>query len=111
MQICLAEFDDKTVLLELRDGLVYIDSELQPIKHVTEEELLLFQNALDDIPVSADPGYAALLDAKRCQLLVSLLGRAVGEECIDFLSSILDALHARVRNYLEEDCDCGKEHA
>ncbi|MBQ7617730.1 MAG: hypothetical protein IJS50_02535 [Desulfovibrio sp.] len=109
MEICLAEFGDQTVRLALRDGLVYLDDEIQPIKHLTEEELLSFQEELAAVPVSDDPGYAALIDAKRTQFIVSLLGRAVGEECIDKLTSLLDQLHFRVLQYLEED-ECGCDH-
>ena len=39
MQICLACFDDHEVWLEWRAGLIYIDGEVQPIKHVSEEAL------------------------------------------------------------------------
>ncbi|MBO4368929.1 MAG: hypothetical protein J5803_02340, partial [Desulfovibrio sp.] len=78
MEICLADFDAKPIMLCVRDGLVYINDELQPIKYVTEEELLAFDTKMKAIPKSEDPGYTALLNAQRTQFLVSLLGRAVG---------------------------------
>lgn len=109
MEICIADFGEEPIMLALRDGLVYIDGELQPIKHVTEEELLRFEETIRAIPVSTDPGYEALVNAKRTQFLVSLLGRAVGEECINLLTELLDQLHFRVLHYLEED-ECGCDH-
>ncbi|MBO4336163.1 MAG: hypothetical protein J5846_10110 [Desulfovibrio sp.] len=110
MQICLASFDDHEIMLELRAGLVYIDGEVQPIKHVTEEEIRDFATKLEAVPQGSDPGLSALLDAKRAEILVSLLGRAVGEECIDFLTTLLDRLHFNVRHYLDEDHSCECHH-
>ncbi len=100
MEICLARFE-RPIILSLRNGSVYIDNELQPIKNVTEEELALFAAKIDAIPKEDSPGYEALRNAKRTELVVSLLGRAVGDECIDYLSSILDRLHLSVLDYLD----------
>lgn len=111
MELCLASFDDQDIILELRDELVYINGQLQPIKHVTEDELVTLDNVIKAIPVCDDPGYDALVCAKRAEFIVSLLGRAVGEECVDFLSHILDHLHFRVQHYLDEGCDCENHHA
>ena len=107
MQICLACFDDHEVWLEWRAGLIYIDGEVQPIKHVSEEEVRDFAAKLEAVPTGDEPGFSALLDAKRAEILVSLLGRAVGEECVDYLTSLLDRLHFNVLHYLEEDHSCG----
>ncbi|MBQ7456122.1 MAG: hypothetical protein IJS54_00715 [Desulfovibrio sp.] len=111
MEVCLASIMDHDYLLELRDGQVFIDGELQPIKYVTNEELEAFDQAIKAIPVSDDPGYHALLCAKQTQFLVSLLGRAVGEECVDMLTHLLDHLHSHILHYLDDDCDCENHHA
>ena len=105
MEICLGNLHDRPILLKLIDGDVYIDGELQPIKYVTEEEVAAFAKKIADIPVSDDPGYAALLSAKRSEFVVSLLGRAVGDECINLLTHLLDHLHYDVLEYLGETGD------
>ena len=111
MELCLATLDGQDIILELRDDLVYIDGQIQPIKNVTIEELIAFDHSIKAIPVSADQGYDALLSAKRAEFVVSLIGRAVGEECIDFLTHLLDHLHLTVLHYLDDDCDCENHHA
>ena len=103
MEICLADFDAKPIMLKLIDGNIYIDDELQPIKYVTEEELQAFVDEIEQIPFTDDPGYQALINAKRTKLIVSLLGRAVGDDCINLLTHILDHLHFHVLEYLGED--------
>ncbi|MBR4741571.1 MAG: hypothetical protein IK079_01555 [Desulfovibrio sp.] len=101
MEICLAMLHEKPVMLALRNGNVYIDEELQPIKYVTEEELMRFEQTINAIPKDSDPGYEALRNAKRSAFIVSLLGRAVGEECVDLLTHLLDHVHFDVLEYLE----------
>ncbi|MCR4666566.1 MAG: hypothetical protein K5657_04645 [Desulfovibrio sp.] len=109
MEICLADFGTEPIILTLRDGVVLINDEVQPIKYVTEEELIAFNEKIKAIPESDDLGHEALRNAQRTQFVVSLLGRAVGEECVSYLTSILNQLHSRVIAYLEDDdeCDCG----
>lgn len=102
MDVCIAHMHGKPVMLELRDGLVYIDGELQPIKHLDEARLAAFSKAVQDIPYSVDPGYAALVNAKRAAFLAELLGMAVGDECVSLLSHILDHVHYDVLAYLGE---------
>ena len=92
MEVCIANMHGKAVMLELREGVVFLDNEPQPIKNVTEEEL-------------ADPGYEALVNAKRAAFIVNLLGRAVGDECISQLTHILDHVHYDVLEYLGENGD------
>lgn len=103
MEICLAQFEDRSIILKLHEGNVYIDDEIQPIKHLTEAELEEFEQTLAQIPFSEDPGYAALINAKRTEFIVGLLGRAVGDDCVNLLTEILDRLHFSILEYLGED--------
>ena len=105
MEVCIAYMRGKAVMLELRDGVVFLDNEPQPVKNVTEEELTAFSEAVRAIPYSADPGYTALVNAKRAAFIVSLLGRAVGDECVSRLTHILDHVHYDVLKYLGENGD------
>jgi hypothetical protein len=101
MEVCIAHMHGKAVMLELREDILYLDKEPQPIKHVTEEMLQDFSASIQAIPYSTDAGYKALLNAKRAAFIVELLGRAVGDECINRLSHILDHVHYDVVEYLE----------
>lgn len=105
MEVCIANMHGKAVMLELREGVVFLDNEPQPIKNVTEEELAAFSEAVRAIPYSTDPGYEALVNAKRAAFIVNLLGRAVGDECISQLTHILDHVHYDVLEYLGENGD------
>ena len=102
MEICLAWLHGRPVMLGLEQGMVSLDGEPMPIKNVTAEELDAFSAEIRAIPFSVDPGYQALLNAKRAELVVSLIGRAVGEDCVNRLSHILDHLHFDVLSYLGE---------
>lgn len=55
MEVCIANMHGKAVMLELREGVVFLDNEPQPIKNVTEEELAAFSEAVRAIPYSTDP--------------------------------------------------------
>lgn len=105
MEVCIGYMHGKAVMLELRDGVVFLDNEPQPVKNVTEEELTAFSEAVRAIPYSTDPGYTALVNAKRAAFIVNLLGRAVGDECISRLTHILDHVHYDVLEYLGENGD------
>lgn len=105
MEVCLAYVHGKAVMLELRDGLAYINGELQPLKYLEEAQLLAFSESIQAIPYSTDPGYQALVNAKRAAFLVELLGHAVGEDCVNLLSHILDHVHYDVLAYLGETED------
>ena len=102
MEVCIAYLHGKPVMLELRDGIVYLDNAPQPIKNVNDDELRAFSAAVQAIPYSTDPGYDALVNAKRAAFIVELLGRAVGEECVSLLTHILDHVHYDVLEYLGE---------
>lgn len=102
MQVCIAEMRGKPVTLELRGDGVYLDGEPEPIKNLTEKELREFQDELDALPKSDDPGYAALVNAMRASFIARLLGKAVGDDCISKLTHILDYVHYDVLQYLGE---------
>lgn len=102
MEVCLGEIHNKQIMLELKDGIVYVDGEAQPIKNLTEAELAEYQKELDDLPASSDPGYGALVNAVHCDFISKLLSKAVGDECIDVLSHILAHAHYEVLKYLDE---------
>lgn len=102
MEVCLARIHDRPVLLELKDGVVYIDGEAEPIKNLTEEDLREFQEELDSVPDSGDEGHEALLNAIRAAFLAKLLGKAVGDECVNRISHVLDHVHYDVLKYLGE---------
>lgn len=103
MEVCIAHIRGKPVLLTLVDGIVTINGEIQPIKGLTTEHLTDFAQQVSAIPYTPDPGYTALVNARRAAFLAALLGRAVGDECITLVSHILDHVHMDVMEYLGED--------
>ena len=90
MEVCIAYMHGKAVMLELREGVVFLDNEPQPIKNVTEEELTAFSEAVRAIPYSTDPGYAALVNAKRAAFIAGKHAKGPGS----FHDEYLDALYA-----------------
>ena len=56
MQVCIAIMHGNPVMLELREGVPYINDEPQPIKHLTEDDLVAFHEAVSAIPDDGDPG-------------------------------------------------------
>ena len=102
MEVCIAYVRGKPVMLALREGIVHLDGEPQPIKNLSVEQLQDFSEAIRAIPYSPDPGYDALLNAKRAAFIVDLLAGAVGEECVSRLTHILDHVHYDVLEYLGE---------
>lgn len=42
MEVCIACMHGKPIMLELREGVVFLDNEPQPIKNLSEEELTAF---------------------------------------------------------------------
>lgn len=103
MEVCIGELHGKPMMLSLKDGIAYINGEEQPIKNLTEDELEEFQKEIDLLPKGSDPGYAALVDSVRASFIARLLGQAVGDECINLLTHILDHVHYNVLQYLDED--------
>lgn len=103
MQACLGKLHDKPVFIEIRDGLVYIDGEPQPIKNITEADIAAFQADLDSVPQADEEGHEALLNAIRAAFIARLLGNAVGDDTVSRLSHILDSVHYDVLQYLGED--------
>ena len=61
--------------------------------------------AVSAIPDDGDPGNVALVNAKRAAFIVDLLGHAVGDECVNLLTHILDHVHYDVMEYLGETED------
>lgn len=102
MKVCLAKIHDKPIMLELKDGVAYIDGDAEPLRNLTEEDLRVFQNELDNVPIGDQEGYEALLNAIRAAFLARLLGDAAGDECISRLTHILDHVHYDVLKYLGE---------
>ena len=102
MQVCIAIMHGNPVMLELREGVPYITDEPQPIKHLTEDDLVAFHEAVSAIPDDGDPGNVALVNAKRAAFIVDLLGHAVGDECVSYLTHVLDHVHYDVMEYLGE---------
>lgn len=103
MKACLGKLHDKPVMIEVRDGVVYIDDEPEPIKNITEADIAAFQEDLDNVPESDNEGYEALLNAIRAGFLAKLLGNAVGDDTITRLTHILDSVHYDVLQYLGDD--------
>lgn len=102
MQVCIAEMHGKPVMLEVKDGIAYLDGQAEPIKNLTEQELKDFQDKIDALPHSDDPGYPALVNAIRAAFIAQLLSKAVGDETIDTLTHVLDHVHYDVMKYLGE---------
>jgi hypothetical protein len=101
MEVCIATMHGRDIMLSLQNGLVLLDGEVMPIKHITEEELEKFHSEVEAIPRIGDTqGLQALVNAKRAAFIVSLLGRAVGDDCISALTHILDHVHYDVQEYL-----------
>lgn len=103
MEVVLANVRGKPVKLSLQDNLVLIDGEPQPIKNLTLADLQKFQQNLDSLPETDDQEAAeALQNSLRAAFLSSLLGKAVGDECISMLTELLDVVHYDVLKYLGE---------
>lgn len=102
MQAELAIVGGKPVILELRDGVVYIDGEAQPIKNLTEEEVKQFRDDLESVTAADEESARALADAIRAPFIMNLIGKAAGDECVDKLSDLLDRVHYGVLKYLGE---------
>ena len=102
MEVCIGEVRGKPVMLEVRDGVVSIDGVAEPIKNLDEKDLKEFQESLDALPKDDAEGHRALVNARRAAFLSSLLGKAVGDECVGKLTDILDHVHYEVLKYLGE---------
>lgn len=102
MQVVLAERNGKPVILELRGTDVFIDGQQEPIKNLAEAELAAFQEELDNLPDGDAEAKSALTNSVRAAFLAKLLGKAVGDDCVDRLSHLLDHVHYDVLKYLGE---------
>ncbi len=103
MEVCIAYMRDKPVMLRLEEDIAYINDEALAMKGVSQNMLQEFSAGIAAIPYSTDEqGYKALVNAKRAAFVSSLLGHAVGDDCVDKLSAILDSVHYEVLLYLGE---------
>ncbi len=103
MEVCIAYMRGKPVMLCLEGGIASIDGEVQAIKGLEESALQEFSASIASIPYTTDEeGYKALVNAKRTAFVASLLGYAVGDECVNKLTHILDSVHYDVLEYLGE---------
>lgn len=103
MEICLGKLHGKPVILELRDGIVYINGEAEPIKGLTIEDLEKFNAEMASLKETDDPeGAEALKNSVRAAFLASLLGKCAGDECVSRITHILDHIHYEVLRYLGE---------
>lgn len=55
MEVCIACMHGKPIMLELREGVVFLDNEPQPIKNLSEEELTAFSEAVRRCPPARTP--------------------------------------------------------
>lgn len=103
MEITLAKIRGKPVKLALDGNLVLIDGIAQPIKNLTEDDLKKFVKDLEELPPADDPEAAeALQNSVRAAFLSNLLGKAVGDECVNLITDLLDNVHYDVLKYLGE---------
>lgn len=100
MRIILAEINNKPVILELQGDRVLVDGVEEPIKNLTQAELEGFQTEIANLPEEDPEARTALANAIRAAFLAKLLGKAVGDDCIDRISSLLDQVHFEVLRYL-----------
>lgn len=103
MEVCIAYMRGKAVMLSIQDGVVFLDGEAQPIKGIDTADLQTFADSVNAIPYSPVAGYSARVNAKRAAFLVKLVGHAVGDECTDKLSHILDSVHYDVLEFLGDN--------
>lgn len=102
MEVCIGKIHGEPVMLALKDGIVYLNGEAEPIKNLTEDEIKEFQDQLNSVPSGDAEGHEALLNAIRAAFLAKLLGKAVGDETISRITHILDHVHYDVLQYLGE---------
>ncbi len=103
MEVCIAYMRGKPVMLSLQEGVAAIDGDVLALKGLEESVLKDFSESVAAIPYSTDEeGYKALVNAKRTAFLASLLGYAVGDECVNKITHILDSVHYDVLEYLGE---------
>lgn len=102
MSVNIGNLDGAPQILEVRNGLVLINGDPQPIKYLTEDQVRDFARELEAIPDDGDPGRAALRDAKRIDFLLGMLEHAFGDECTDYLEHLIGQLHYNVSVYLGE---------
>ncbi len=103
MEVCVAYMRGKPVMLRLEEGITTMDGEILAIKGLEESALKEFSDSVAAIPYTIDTeGYKAMVNAKRTAFLAALLGFAVGDDCVNKITHVLDSVHYEVLVYLGE---------
>ncbi len=103
MEVCIAYMRGKPVMMRIHEDIVYINDEEQAILGLTIKDLEEFSKSIAAIPYNTDQeAYQALVNAKRTAFLAGILGKCVGDECVNKVSQILDSVHYDVLRYLGE---------
>ena len=92
MSVNIGNLDGAPQILEVRNGLVLINGDPQPIKYLTEDQVRDFARELEAIPDDGDPG----------DFLLGMLEHAFGDECTDYIEHLIGQLHYNVSVYLGE---------
>lgn len=102
METTLGIVRGKPVTIAVRDGIVFLNDEVLPIKNIGESDLIEYQGKVDSLPSFDEEGRAALKNALTAEFLVKLLSNAVGDDCVTRLTRLLDHFHYDVLTYLGE---------
>lgn len=105
MSVIIGFLNGEPQELTLVDGRVHINGEIQPIKDVREEEVEEFARLLESAPEGDEEAREIWRHTRRIQFLVSLLSRAFGDECSNYLEMLIGNMHYRVLEYLGETDD------
>ena len=106
MEATLCEINGKPRKIAVKDGAVYLDGEAIPVKNIGEEDVRQYAEALKALPENDPEGRAVLKSALSAEFLVKLIGNAVGDDCVNRLTRLLDHVHYDVLKYLG---DAGEE--
>ena len=102
MEVILGSIRGKPIKISEENGIIYLNGQAQPIKNITERDLRDFQEKIDSLNATDAESLTALKNAIAAEFLVKLIGNAVGEECINRLTHLLDHVHYDVLTYLGE---------
>ena len=102
MSVIIGFLDGEPQELTLVEGRVHINGEIQPIKNVSVEEVEEFARTLDNAPEGDEESREIWRHTRRIQFLVSLLSRAFGDECSNYLEMLIGNMHYRILEYLGE---------
>ncbi|MDE5833098.1 MAG: hypothetical protein K2H64_08965 [Desulfovibrio sp.] len=102
MEVSLGEINGKPITISVTDGVLSLNGAAQPVKNITENDLREYQDKIDALSADDPEGLAALKNALTAEFLVKLIGNAVGDECVNRLTRLLDYVHYDVLTYLGE---------